>query len=160
MSLLIILLLIGTIVSTAIKVGILFIGAKTYRERRRSTTPSAATNAGRSTLRTQFNRWFRGEKSAAPVPEPERVLAWVRTTLASDIELRAWLAALGATEAQAVAREVAAFCDKRQLALPQLVEPPFANFPQLQTRLGAVALAYCRARRAAQAFPAADQATK
>lgn len=160
MSLLIILLLIGTVVSTAIKIGILFIGAKTYRERRRSTTPSAATDTGRSTLRARFNRWLRGEKSAAPVPEPERVLAWVRTTLASDTDLRPWLAALGATEAQAVARDVAAFCDKRQLALPQLVEPPFANFPQLQTRLGAVALAYCRARRAAQAFQAVDQATK
>jgi hypothetical protein len=138
------LLLAGTVISTAIKAGILVAGVKAYRASHQDTTePTAQT-----TLSKRLIHW--AAQRSLPRTEVQPLQEWVQKTLPADDEVRTWLTALKRPEAQALTQDVQAFCATWQIELNWLFAPPLAPFSEFQSSLDEIVLTYCRARWAAQ----------
>ena len=144
MSSIVALLLAGTVVSTAIKAGILVAGVKAYRASHQGTPDPAA----QTTLSKRFIHWV--ARRTPPLTEAQRLHEWVQRTLPVDDEMRAWLTTLTRPAAQALTQDVQAFCATWQIELTWLFAPPLAPFAEFQARLDEIVLAYCRVRWTAQ----------
>ncbi|MCX6044242.1 MAG: hypothetical protein NT075_03965 [Chloroflexi bacterium] len=144
MSSIVALLLAGTVVSTAIKAGILVAGVKAYRASHQDMPEPAA----QTSLSKRIVHW--AAQRGAPHTEVQPLQAWGQKTLPVDDEIRIWLATLKRPEAQALTKDVKAFCATWQIDLAWLSAPPLAPFAEFQAQLDEIVLAYCRVHRAAQ----------
>lgn len=150
MSAILILLLAGTVVSTAVKVLILVVGAKTYRNRRQRSGSPAADGRRRAKQKAWFTQWMFPRRHLSSAPETHRLMMWAQRELPEDDALHPWLTSLSDAESEALTQAVTSFCAMWQFELAWLFDPQLVCFPELQVQLGEVVLNYCRARRAAQ----------
>ncbi len=150
MSSIVALLLAGTVVSTAIKVGILVAGAKAYRASRQPSNQVTPDQAGNTTLGNRFAYWQANGRRSSSMAEAQRLQEWIQKTLPMDDEMHIWLTTLTRPAAQALTQDVKTFCATWQIELTWLFAPPLAPFAEFQARLDEIVLAYCRARWAAQ----------